>query len=89
MVLNCCAADAQPVKVGLTGRIPPVLQPDTWLEVTGTYTAKRTKDPVNDGTIPFIDVSQARPVPAPRPVRNLVTGGVDSAPDRGRRTGVG
>ncbi|MFF4353499.1 TIGR03943 family putative permease subunit [Streptomyces sp. NPDC001530] len=65
MALNCCAADAQPVKVGLTGRIPPVLQPDTWLEVTGTYTGKRTKDPVNGGIIPFLDVSAARPVPTP------------------------
>jgi uncharacterized repeat protein (TIGR03943 family) len=65
MVLNCCAADAQPVKIGLSGQIPAVLQPDTWLEVTGTYTSKQTKDPVNDGVIPFIDVSQARPVPAP------------------------
>ncbi|MEV1080531.1 TIGR03943 family protein [Streptomyces sp. NPDC050211] len=66
MTLNCCAADAQPVKVGLTGRIPPVLQPDTWLEVTGTYTDHRTHDPVNDGPIPFIEVSEARPVAQPR-----------------------
>ncbi|MEU0393594.1 TIGR03943 family protein [Streptomyces sp. NPDC006208] len=65
MVLNCCAADAQPVKIGLSGEVPPVLQPDTWVEVTGTYTSKQTKDPVNDGVIPFIDISQARPVPAP------------------------
>ncbi|MDL5202867.1 TIGR03943 family protein [Streptomyces sp. ALI-76-A] len=65
MALNCCAADAQPVKVGLTGRIPPVLQPDAWLEVTGTYTARRSKDPVNDGPIPYLDVTGARPVPAP------------------------
>ncbi|MFD9467359.1 TIGR03943 family putative permease subunit [Streptomyces sp. NPDC060027] len=66
MALNCCAADAQPVKIGLTGRIPPVLRPDTWLEVTGTYTGKRTKDPVNGGIIPFLDVSAARPVATPR-----------------------
>jgi uncharacterized repeat protein (TIGR03943 family) len=65
MALNCCAADAQPVKIGLTGRIPPVLQPDTWLQVTGTYTAKQTKDPVNDGRIPFLDVTAAKPVPTP------------------------
>ncbi|MGW7362083.1 TIGR03943 family putative permease subunit [Streptomyces sp. NPDC054841] len=65
MVLNCCAADAQPVKIGLSGRIPPILQPDSWFEVTGTYTGKRTKDPVNGGVIPFINVIQARPVPAP------------------------
>ncbi|MFI0765652.1 TIGR03943 family putative permease subunit [Streptomyces sp. NPDC021218] len=66
MALNCCAADAQPVKIGLWGRVPPVLQPDTWLEVTGTYTGKRIKDPVGGGTIPFIKVGQARPIPAPR-----------------------
>ena len=65
MALNCCAADAQPVKIGLTGRIPPVLQPDTWLQVTGTYTPKRTRDPVNNGPIPYIQVTRARPVPTP------------------------
>ncbi|MET8283960.1 TIGR03943 family protein [Streptomyces sp. NPDC051639] len=66
MALNCCAADAQPVKIGLTGHIPPVLEPDAWLRVTGTYTGKRAKDPVNDGVIPFLDVTEARPVPTPR-----------------------
>ena len=65
MALNCCAADAQPVKIGLTGKIPPVLQPDTWLEVTGTYTAHETKDPVNNGPIPYLDVTRAAPVPTP------------------------
>lgn len=66
IALNCCAADGQPVKVGLSGKTPPVLQPDAWLEVTGTYTGKRTKDPVNNGVIPFINVTEATPVPAPR-----------------------
>ncbi|OXM63351.1 TIGR03943 family putative permease subunit [Amycolatopsis vastitatis] len=65
MLLNCCAADAQPVKVGLAGAVPPVLQPDSWLEVTGTFTAEQAKDPVNGGAIPFVDVGQARPVPPP------------------------
>ncbi|MGI8329535.1 TIGR03943 family putative permease subunit [Actinomadura scrupuli] len=65
MVLNCCAADAQPVKVGLAGRIPPILQPDAWLEVVGTYTGEQTRDPINNRVIPFIDISQTRPVPAP------------------------
>ncbi|WP_314224989.1 TIGR03943 family putative permease subunit [Streptomyces zaehneri] len=66
MALNCCAADAQPVKVGLTGDIPPVLQPDTWLAVTGTYTPRTTHDPVNNGPIPFISVTTATPTPTPR-----------------------
>lgn len=66
MALNCCAADAQPVKVALTGQVPPVLQPDTWLRITGTYTPRRTEDPVNGGPIPFIEVTEAKPVAAPR-----------------------
>ena len=65
MALNCCAADAQPVKVGLTGQIPPVLKPDGWLQVTGTYTAKRTKDTVNGGPIPYLEITRAEPVPTP------------------------
>ncbi|MDH6214729.1 TIGR03943 family putative permease subunit [Streptomyces pseudovenezuelae] len=65
MALNCCAADAQPVKIGLTGKVPPVLQPDKWLEVTGTYTTREVKDPVNNGPIPFLQVSSATPVATP------------------------
>ncbi|MET7679108.1 TIGR03943 family protein [Streptomyces sp. NPDC005423] len=65
MALNCCAADAQPVKIGLTGKIPPVLQPDTWLQVTGTYTARETRDPVNNGPVPYLQVTRATPVPTP------------------------
>ncbi|MDC0767473.1 TIGR03943 family putative permease subunit [Streptomyces sp. HD] len=66
MALNCCAADAQPVKVALTGQVPPVLQPDTWLRITGTYTPRRAEDPVNGGPIPFIEVTEAKPVTAPK-----------------------
>ncbi|MET9393370.1 TIGR03943 family protein [Streptomyces sp. NPDC006624] len=66
MGLNCCAADAQPVKIALTGDVPPVLRPDTWLEVTGRYTPRRTEDPVNGGPVPYLEVTSARPVPTPR-----------------------
>ncbi|WP_406355348.1 TIGR03943 family protein [Streptomyces sp. NBC_01635] len=65
MSLNCCAADGQPVKIALTGEVPPVLQPDAWLEVTGTYSPRRTKDPVNDGPVPYFEVTSAKPVPTP------------------------
>src|SRR5690606_42108264 len=65
MTLNCCAADAQPVKTALTGNVPPVLRPDSWLEVTGTYTPRRTNDPVNDGPVPYVQVTASRPVPPP------------------------
>jgi uncharacterized repeat protein (TIGR03943 family) len=65
MILTCCAADAQPIKVGLSGQVPATLQPDAWLEVTGTYTSTQATDGINGGPIPFIHVSQATPVPAP------------------------
>lgn len=65
MILNCRVADAQPVKVGLSGQLPPVLQPDTWFAVTGTYTGTQGADPINNGPIPFLDISRADPVPAP------------------------
>ncbi|MEU2714534.1 TIGR03943 family protein [Streptomyces sp. NPDC007205] len=65
MALNCCAADAQPVKIALTGTLPPVLRPDAWLEVTGTYSPGLTHDPVNGGPIPYLKVTSAQPVPVP------------------------
>ncbi|MEU9920464.1 TIGR03943 family protein [Streptomyces griseoluteus] len=65
MALNCCAADAQPVKIGLTGQLPPVLRPDAWMEVTGVYASRVTRDPVNNGVIPYLRVTSARPVATP------------------------
>lgn len=66
MALNCCAADAQPVKIALTGELPAVLQPDTWIEVTGTYSPQQAKDPVNGTAIPYLDVTTTKPVKAPQ-----------------------
>lgn len=66
MALNCCAADAQPVKIALTGELPAVLQPDTWIEVTGTYTPKRAKDPLNGTAVPYLHVTATKPVEAPQ-----------------------
>jgi putative membrane protein len=65
MVINCCAADAQPVKVALTGQAPRVLQPDSWLEVIGTFTSRQAKDPDNGGIVPYINVNQSKRVPPP------------------------
>jgi uncharacterized repeat protein (TIGR03943 family) len=65
MILTCCAADARPVKVGLTGDAPTGLKPDTWLDVTGTYTRKSVKDAINGETIPYLDVSDYQQIPAP------------------------
>ena len=65
MILSCCAADARPVKIGLSGAVPTGLAADSWIEVTGRYTAKSTKDSVNDGVIPYLDVEELTQVPAP------------------------
>ncbi|MGK5522804.1 TIGR03943 family putative permease subunit [Micromonospora sp. URMC 107] len=66
MVLSCCAADGRPVKLGLTGAAPDRLADDTWIEVTGRYSDRIARDPVNDAEIPYLDVESWRQVPAPR-----------------------
>jgi uncharacterized repeat protein (TIGR03943 family) len=66
MVITCCAADAQPIKVGLTGNLPTGLKPNDWLEVTGTYTTQTASDEVNAQTIPYVQVDMTRPIPAPQ-----------------------
>jgi uncharacterized repeat protein (TIGR03943 family) len=66
MILTCCAADARPVKVGLSGAVPGGLPADTWIEVTGRYDARTDRDTANDETIPYLDAESVRAVPAPR-----------------------
>jgi uncharacterized repeat protein (TIGR03943 family) len=68
MVLSCCAADARPVKVGLTGDGPEPgqLDADTWVEVVGRYSDRTASDPVNGETIPYLDVESWQQVPAPK-----------------------
>jgi uncharacterized repeat protein (TIGR03943 family) len=68
MVLACCAADARPIKVGLTGAGPGPgeLSADTWIEVVGKYTDQTASDPVNGETIPYLDVESWQQVPTPK-----------------------
>jgi uncharacterized repeat protein (TIGR03943 family) len=66
MVITCCAADAQPIKVGLTGSVPSGLTANEWLEVTGRYSTKVDHDSVNGETIPYLDVTTAQPITAPK-----------------------
>lgn len=66
MVITCCAADAQPIKVGLTGAVPAGLKANDWVEVTGVFSAKTATDEVNAQTIPFVEIATSRPVPAPQ-----------------------
>jgi uncharacterized repeat protein (TIGR03943 family) len=66
MVITCCAADAQPIKVGLTGTVPSGLSANEWLEVTGRYSTKVDHDGVNGETIPYLEVAAAHPIAAPK-----------------------
>jgi len=65
IILSCCAADGRPIKVGLGGDAPTVA-PDTWVEVVGTYSPQTAKDPVNDATLPYLEVASWRQIPAPK-----------------------
>jgi uncharacterized repeat protein (TIGR03943 family) len=65
MVITCCAADAQPIKVGLTGKVPAGLKANDWIKVTGTYLPRQDKDPVNGEAIPYLTVSSSDPIAAP------------------------
>ncbi|MGK5440501.1 TIGR03943 family putative permease subunit [Micromonospora sp. URMC 105] len=65
MILSCCAADGRPVKLGMAGEVPTGLGNDTWVQVTGRYTDRLGRDPVNDEEIPYIHVESWQQVPAP------------------------
>ncbi|MCK2241038.1 MULTISPECIES: TIGR03943 family protein [unclassified Crossiella] len=66
MVIGCCAADAQPMKVRLDGpRAGEVkeIPMDSWLELTGKV-QPGTATEANAYT-PAFDVSEIKPIPAP------------------------
>jgi uncharacterized repeat protein (TIGR03943 family) len=66
MVLSCCAADARPLKIAMTGNRPAGLGNDQWVQVTGKYSAKTIKDPVNGQDIAYIEVLDWKPIDPPR-----------------------
>ncbi|MEV6633676.1 TIGR03943 family protein [Actinoplanes sp. NPDC051470] len=65
MVLNCCAADGRPIKVGLTGEATVDAAPDTWVQVDGVYSGKVGKDPVNDAKVAYLEVRSWRETTEP------------------------
>jgi uncharacterized repeat protein (TIGR03943 family) len=66
MIMSCCAADARPIKIGMSGEGPTGTKEDTWVEVTGKYTTQTSVDPVNEAAIPFIDVLEWRAIDPPK-----------------------
>jgi uncharacterized repeat protein (TIGR03943 family) len=65
MVVGCCAADARPVKVGLTGDVPAGLKQEQWVQVTGTWLDQADHDAVNNELIPYVAVSALQEIAAP------------------------
>ncbi|HYN96495.1 MAG TPA: TIGR03943 family protein [Pilimelia sp.] len=66
IILSCCAADGRPIKVGMAGNGPAGLAPDSWVRVAGRYTVRTARDPVNDETIPFLDVETWEQIDPPK-----------------------
>jgi uncharacterized repeat protein (TIGR03943 family) len=66
IVLTCCAADGRPIKVGMTGKVPLDAPADTWIQVTGVYTAKRAKDPANNVDMAYVEVTSWEAIPEPK-----------------------
>ncbi|HEX2356180.1 MAG TPA: TIGR03943 family protein [Micromonosporaceae bacterium] len=66
MILTCCAADGRPIKVGMSGNAPTDLAADTWIQVVGRYTDRTIKDPVNEETIPYLEVETWQQIDPPK-----------------------
>jgi uncharacterized repeat protein (TIGR03943 family) len=66
IILSCCAADGRPIKLGMSGNAPAGLANDTWVEVVGKYTDRTVTDPVNEETIPYIEVETWSEIDPPR-----------------------
>jgi uncharacterized repeat protein (TIGR03943 family) len=66
MVMSCCAADGRPIKVALAGEVPAAVPADTWIQVTGVYSNRVEKDPVNQAQVPYLEVSSWQEIPAPK-----------------------
>jgi uncharacterized repeat protein (TIGR03943 family) len=66
IILSCCAADGRPIKLGMSGNAPAGLADDSWVEVVGKYTEKSVVDPVNQETIPYIEVETWTQIEPPK-----------------------
>ncbi len=66
MVMSCCAADGRPIKVALTGEVPAAVPADTWIQVSGVYSNRVEKDPVNQAQVPYLEVRSWQEIPAPK-----------------------
>ena len=61
-VINCCAADAQPVAILLCGDVPADLADDTWIRAEGRFTFREEKAQ----PMPTLEISKATRSAKPR-----------------------
>ncbi|MFD7321719.1 TIGR03943 family putative permease subunit [Streptomyces sp. NPDC059875] len=61
LTVNCCAADARPMRIEVHGASAPPT--DSWVEVTGLW---RPSDVDPDDPLPQLDAGEVKPVPPPR-----------------------
>ncbi|ASR35191.1 TIGR03943 family protein [Prauserella marina] len=66
LVISCCAADAFPVRVALTGEQAAGLPDDTWIEVTGTLVPDGADGAGEAGYVPSFEVETLAEIPEPR-----------------------
>lgn len=67
MIVVCCAADARPIKVGLSGKLGAAgrAKSDQWIQVVGRFDPKQDHDQLNDEKIPYLKVSSVRKIAQP------------------------
>ena len=61
-VISCCAADAQPVAVMLTGDMATNWDNDAWVRATGRFTLR----PDEPRPVPILELEALAPMPKPR-----------------------
>ena len=63
MLITCCAADASPIKVRITGS-PTTYPANAWVRITGTFAGVDNSDAVQ-GPIPILKGTAVRPTKPP------------------------
>ncbi len=64
MMITCCAADASPIEVMVTGTVPRV-RANEWLKISGRYAGLDRRDDGGDGPLAVLRAVRITPIGAP------------------------
>ncbi len=64
MMITCCAADASPIEVMVTGTVPRV-RANEWLKITGRYAGLDHRDDNGSGPLAVLHAVRITPIGAP------------------------